>query len=111
MARMPLVKAGKYAAVRGAAKPPSTAASARPALSQALKKAGPAFAGVPRPGHTSGLASARATSSEARQEPRPTGTHIFVPKRGKGLTVGKWFYRELREGGYVREYLRAEKAL
>lgn len=34
---------------------------------------------------------------------------VIVPKAGEMIGLEEWFWRELREGGYLHEYLRREK--
>lgn len=35
--------------------------------------------------------------------------HIFVPRLGREVRFEDWFWRELREGGYLQKYLASEK--
>jgi hypothetical protein len=37
--------------------------------------------------------------------------HIFIPKLTEVVRWDEWMWSELREGGYLHEYLRREKAL
>lgn len=38
-----------------------------------------------------------------------TAPHLFVPKAGAMVGLEEYFWRELREGGVLHEYLRREK--
>jgi hypothetical protein len=43
---------------------------------------------------------------------RPSApANIFVPRLGKELRFEEWYWKELREGGYLETYLRQEKHL
>jgi len=42
--------------------------------------------------------------------PSPVAPAVIVPKRGELMNLDAWFWSELREGGYLHEYLRREKA-
>lgn len=37
--------------------------------------------------------------------------NIFIPRLGKEFHFEEWYWQELREGGYLNNYLRAEKHL
>lgn len=88
-----LVRASKYSDVRAAAGRPSPPAATRPALP-----------GVRGP-HVS-------SPAPKALPPKPQAPAILVPTRkGRGLSFPEWFQRELREGGYLQEYLRREKAM
>lgn len=36
-------------------------------------------------------------------------SNLFVPKLGKDIPFSDWYFRELREGGVLAEYVRREK--
>lgn len=44
----------------------------------------------------------------ARRLP-PRGFQVLIPRAGALVSLGEWFWRELREGGMLRRYLRAER--
>lgn len=36
-------------------------------------------------------------------------SNIFIPRLGKEMPMFEWFWREIREGGYLRRYVEREK--
>lgn len=44
----------------------------------------------------------------AHRSPRPGG-QIFVPKLGKEIPFEDWYFRELREGGFLHRYVQGER--
>jgi hypothetical protein len=38
------------------------------------------------------------------------GVHLFLPKEKERMSWGEWFWKELRWGGCLQEYLQREKA-
>lgn len=50
-------------------------------------------------------------SSGPRKSPPPGAPTILVPTKPANQSLEDWMYRELREGGRLHEYLRAERAL
>lgn len=41
---------------------------------------------------------------------KPATFGIIVPDRRKVIALGDWFFKELREGGFLKRYVDAEKA-
>jgi hypothetical protein len=80
---MALTPASKYSNVRAAASAPA-----------------------PRPGAVQGPRSKVQGPKSQGQSPA-----IFVPRLGKQIPLEQWYWKELREGGMLRRYLQAEKAL
>jgi hypothetical protein len=46
----------------------------------------------------------------AAPAPKPKAPELLIPKIGKQMGLPEWFWREMREGGMLLEYLRREKA-
>lgn len=56
-----------------------------------------------------------ATSNRRATAPQAATTNanapaVFVPRWGKELRFDEWYWKELREGGMLNDYLRREKA-
>lgn len=58
-----------------------------------------------------GAAPARTLPAPSTKPKPGRGPTILIPTKGGRVNWPEWFERELREGGYLFEYLRQEKAL